>query len=136
MAGFAWCGTSLCRCFPYNEFWVNLDDVRDLFVRELLEQGVRSERTHVLQRLPDRGQTGNNVRSCLDVVEAEYGDVAWYGESCIMKRSHATNCRDIVEAENGCEISAPQQELMNSGITKLGRIQVFVQLNDQVVGNF
>src|SRR5260370_8592867 len=49
-----------------------------------------------------------------------------------MKRSYAADGRDVVETEHRGKVSAAQQELMNSRIAKLRRVQVFVQLNDQV----
>ena len=53
-----------------------------------------------------------------------------------MQRSYAADGRDVVETEHCRKISAPQQELMNSRIAKLRSVQVFVQLNDQVLGHF
>src|SRR3981081_4464723 len=119
----------------HYEFGVDLDGVRKFFIGQFLQQRARRQSAHLLQRLPDSCQAGNNVRSGLNIVKAEHGDVRRHLQSRIMKRSYAADVRDGVETETCRKISAPQQELMYSRIPKLRCVQVLIQLNGQILGH-
>ena len=102
---------------------------------KLFQHRTRRERAHVLQGLTNRGQARDDVCGSLDVVESQDGHVRRNLQSCIMQCSYAADGGDVVETKNRREISAAQQQLVDSRIAKFGCVQVFVQLDGQVFGN-
>ena len=71
---------------------------------QFFQQRTGGEGAHVLQRLPDGRQTGNDVGGGLNVVEAEDRDVFGDFETSIVKRADAADGGDVVEAEQGGEV--------------------------------
>lgn len=53
-----------------------------------------------------------------------------------MEGSNAADGRDVVEAEQGGEVFALKQKLLRDGVTKLGGIEVLVELDDEIAGDF
>jgi len=131
--GFAACGADLGCRFAYDEFGVYLDDVGKFFVGELFEQGACGESAHLLEWLADGCQAGNDVRGGLDVVEAKDRDVVGNLEAGVVHGSYAADGGDIVETEDGGEVSAAQEELVNSRVAKGRGVDVFVELDDEIV---
>src|SRR5580704_4069626 len=130
--GSAWSGTGMRCRFAHDQLRVDLDDVRDFFVGELLDQGAGRQGSHVLQRLTNCGEAGNDVGGRLNVVEAEYRDVLRDLQARVVQCSDAADCGDVVEAKDCGKVSAAQQQLVNARITKFRGVEVLVQLYDEV----
>ena len=129
-------GARLSGGFADYQFGINLDAVGKLFMREFLEQGDRGLSAHLLERLADGGEARNDVGGSLDVVEAEDGDVFRDFETCIVEGSDAADGGDVVEAEQGGKVFALEQKLLRDRVAKRRGVEVFVELDDEIVGDF
>jgi len=90
----------------------------------------------VLERLTNRGEAGDDVGSGLNVVESQDRDIFGDFETRVVKSADAAYRGNIVEAKQGGEVFALKQELMGDRIAEFGCVEVFIELDDEIVGDF
>ena len=90
--------------------------VRCGLASEFFEKEQGGGLTHLLQRLPDRRQTGNLEGRGLDVVEAENRNILGRPKASLVQGADSAHRRDIVEAEHSGKVPATLDELANAWI--------------------
>src|SRR5712672_2535835 len=84
-----------------------------------------------MERLPNGGETRGLEGRFFNVVEPYDGDILRYSQTYVMERADAADRCDVVEREKCREAAVLCQELLHDRITKLGRREVFRELNGQ-----
>src|SRR6185437_4097443 len=121
-----------CRRLAHDQLRFYGDDLRKLGAADSLQQCLGGEFAHAPQGLADRRQARILKRSALDVVEADYGNLARHFHPGIEQSADRANRRDVVKSKHRGEVAMLRQQGLGDVVPGLRRWCIGLELGYQI----